>query len=76
MGYLREAICSRGFHWVDPTGTPEFELEDQYNQKALIAEREGYTRFADTLRMIARNFHEEAIHNIEESKKWQTEYED
>ncbi len=76
MGYLREAICSRGFHWVDETGKQEFELEDQYNQKALLAEREGYTRFADTLRMIARDFHEEALHNIEEAKKWQTEDED
>ena len=72
-GYLNAAICSRGVHWLDETGAQEFELEKQYNQKAILAEREGYTRFADTLRMIAIIFHDEAIHNVEEAKKWSAE---
>ena len=69
-GYLVEAINSRGIHSVDETGSSEFKLENEYRNKATAVEIEGFTRFADTLRMIARDYHDEALHNIEESKKW------
>lgn len=69
-GYLIETFNSRGAHLVDETGAEEFELEKKYKQRAVLAENEGYTRFADTLRMIAQQFHDEAIYNIEEAKEW------
>lgn len=70
QSYLIESFNSRGAHVVDETGSQEFELEEKYNERAVIAENEGYTRFADTLRMIAQQYHDEAIYNIEETRKW------
>ena len=52
------------------TGSVEFKLEEDYREKALVMEKEGFTRFANTLRAIARNYHDEALHNIEEAHKW------
>lgn len=69
-GYFVEAIESRGGHIVDETGSVEFKLEEDYREKALVMEKEGFTRFANTLRAIARNYHDEALHNIEEAQKW------
>ena len=69
-GYFVEAIDSRGIHTVDETGNVEFKLEEDYREKALVMEKEGFTRFANTLRAIARNYHDEALHNIEEARKW------
>ena len=69
-GYYAEAIDSRGVHIVDETGNAEFKLEEDYREKALMVEKEGFTRFANTLRAIARNYHDEALHNIEEAQKW------
>ena len=69
-GYLVEAINSRGMHIFDETGSAEFKLEKEYRDKARDVEIEGFTRFADTLRMIARKYHDEALYNIEESQKW------
>lgn len=72
-GYLVEAINSRGLCVVDESGNAEFKLEKEYREKAQAAEIEGFTRFADTLRSIARNYHDEALYNIEEAKKWRSE---
>lgn len=69
-GYFLEALNSRGGYLVDPTGAPEFELENKYLKKAEICEKEGYVRFSDTLRLIAENYHKEALHNIEEARTW------
>lgn len=63
-GYSMEAFNSRGAHWVDSTGKPEFELEEKYNNMANAADEEGMFRFASTLREIAQNYHNEAIDNI------------
>lgn len=64
VGYSVEAFNSRGAHWVDPTGKPEFELEEKYNNMANAADEEGMFRFANTLREIAQTYHDEAIDNI------------
>ena len=69
-GYFVEAIASRGIHIVDETGNIEFKLEEDYREKALVVEKEGFTRFANTLRAIAIDYHDEALHNIEEAQKW------
>ena len=64
-------VNSRGAHFIDPTGKPEFELEKTYNQRAEEIDELGYFRFAKTLRDIAKDFHYEAINNIEHEKKWE-----
>jgi len=64
VGYSVEAFNSRGAYWVDPTGKPEFELEEKYNNLANAADEEGMFRFANTLREIAQNYHNEGIDNI------------
>ncbi len=64
VGYSMEAFNSRGAHWVDPTGKPEFELEEKYNSMANAADEEGMFRFANTLREIAQNYHNEGLDNI------------
>ncbi len=68
MGYELEAYNSRGVHFVDPTGKPEFELEEKYKDYADEADKEGYFRFAVTLRNIASSFHRHALENIEDSR--------
>ena len=69
-GFHSVAISSRGVHFVDPTGAPEFALEKQYNEYARQIDELGLFRFAKTLRGIANEYHWEAISNIEEEKKW------
>lgn len=72
-GYHCEAINSRGAHFVDLTGTPEFALEKQYNERARQIDELGLFRFAKTLRDLSHGYHNEAISNIEESRKWDEE---
>ncbi len=67
-GYYLEAINSRGAHFVDFSGKHEFSLENGYNEKAKLALKEGFFRFAETLGKIANSFHDEALENIEEGK--------
>ncbi len=72
-GYSTEAYNSRGVHWVDPTGSEEFKLEEAYNKKAEEAEANGYFRLGEMLRKISKSYHYEAVHNIEEEKQWSNE---
>lgn len=68
-GYRTEVFNSRGFHMVDPTGKPEFELAEIYRKRADETENNGYQRFAITLRQIAESYENEARRIIEEHKK-------
>ncbi|MFC3651307.1 hypothetical protein ACFONN_07115 [Dyella humi] len=67
-GYWSAVINSRGAHWVDPTGKPEKELAQQFNQKAEEVENEGFHRFAITLRGIAEFYEKEAERIIDQNK--------
>ena len=53
-------LNSRGVHKIDPTGKPERELAEKYEQKAEEVENAGYHRFADTLRKLAEGYEREA----------------
>ena len=53
-------LNSRGVHKIDPTGKPERELAEKYEQKAEEVEKAGYHRFADTLRKLAEGYEREA----------------
>lgn len=68
-GYRTEVFNSRGFHMVDPTGKPEFELAEIYRKRADETENDGYQRFAVTLRQIAESYEDEARRITEEHKK-------
>jgi len=61
---LREAMSSeffnsRGVHWVDPTGQPEFALEAKYKERADEALAGGFPRLAATMRSLAETYGEE-----------------
>ena len=67
-GYYLEAVNSRGAHFVDFSGKQELKLEADYREKAELAIKNGFFRFAETLRKIAESFHTDALENIEEGK--------
>lgn len=70
-GYYNEAIKSRGAHFVDPSGAPEFALEKKYNDYAMQVDTLGLFRFAEKLRLLAKLYHSEALQNIEDNRKLQ-----
>lgn len=59
-GYQSEIFNSRGVFTVDPTGAPEDELADKYEQKAAEAEAMGYLSIAVVMRSIACSYRDEA----------------
>lgn len=59
-GYRTGMYNSRGVHWVDPSGTPERELANQFRSKAEEVENAGFQRFAVTLRDLADGYVQEA----------------
>ena len=64
----------RGAFMVDPTGKPEFELAEQYLQKAKDVEDAGYHRFAEIFRSISEDYKRDARRNIKEAKEEEEEY--
>lgn len=62
-GYAIEEFNSQGVKIVDPTGEDEFKIEAAYRKKAEQADAAGYLKFADTLRLIADNHHQEGERN-------------
>lgn len=62
-GYKLEAFNSRGVYTVDPTGAPEDEIADGYEQKAALAEALGYLNIAVAMRSVARLYRDEAERN-------------
>jgi phage gpG-like protein len=65
-GYVQAAYNSRGAHWVDPEAKPELELAEKWQNRADIAERQGYPRFAANLRTLAESYKREAKRIISE----------
>lgn len=59
-GFRTAIYNSRGAHFVDPTGSPERALADEYRRKAEAIEDAGFQRFATTLREIAEGYEREA----------------
>lgn len=66
-GYDMESINSRGAHWVDPTGKPEDEIADSYEEKARQAESRGYANLATLMRDISATYRKEAEENRREA---------
>lgn len=63
-GYYLGIINQRGVHFIDPEGKPEFKMAEEYNNRANIAEKKGYWRYADVLRLVADEYNREAKRNI------------
>ena len=59
-GFWVGIVNSRGVHTIDPTGKPERELAQKYNQQAEEVENAGYHRLAVTLRKLADGYEREA----------------
>lgn len=68
-GFRAGIFKSRGVHWVDPTGTPELELAEQYRKKAEDIENAGYQRFAVTLRGLSESYARDAERIISDHKR-------
>lgn len=67
-GFRTGTYNSRGAHWVDPTGTPEKELAEQFRRKAEEVENAGFQRFAVTLKNLADGYEREAERIIGDHK--------
>lgn len=63
-GYDIGIVNQRGVHTIDPEGKPEFKLAADYEMKAGLAEKKGYSRYAELLRGIAEQYRREASRNI------------
>ncbi len=72
-GYGLEALNSRGVHYVDPTGKPEYQLSEFWGKRASDIENKGYIRFAYTLKEIAHSYENEAKRVIAEHKQDENE---
>lgn len=67
-GFRTGTYNSRGVHWVDPAGTPEKELAEQFRRKAEEVENAGFQRFAVTLKNLADGYEREAERIIGDHK--------
>lgn len=59
-GFSTALFNSRGIHTVDPTGSPERTLADEYRRKAEAVEDAGFQRFATMLRETAESYERQA----------------
>ena len=59
-GYVTGAFNARGVYRVDPSGSPERDLANQYRRKAEDVENAGYFRLATELRGLAERYDLEA----------------
>lgn len=68
-GYDVGIVNQRGVHTIDPEGKPELELAADYEMRAELAEKKGYSRYAELLRGIADQYRREASHNITRARR-------
>ena len=59
-GYVTGAFNARGVHRIDPSGSPERNLANQYRRKAEDVENAGYFRLATALKELAERYDLEA----------------
>jgi len=59
-GFRTQLYNSRGVHWVDPTGSPEYELASGYLAQVEAVENAGFHRLAATLRGLAASYERDA----------------
>lgn len=63
-GYCLGIINQRGLHFVDETGHTDRKIAKKYRGIAEKAENRGYSRYADALRDIAKDYDDEAKYNV------------
>ena len=59
-GFSTQLFNSRGVHHIDPQGTGEDELAENYHQKGEELEARGYHRLANTLKDLATQYRRDA----------------
>jgi len=68
-GFKTATFNSRGAHSVDPTGTPEKKLAEQFRRKAEDLENTGFHRFTITLKDLAKSYEQDAGRIIDENQR-------
>ena len=68
-GYELGIVNKRGVHFIDPEGKPELELSADYKMRADLAEKKGYSRYAELIRGIAEQYRREASRNIRRARR-------
>lgn len=68
-GYYLGIINKRGVYTVDPEGKPELQLAKEYADRAEIAEKEGYFRYANIFVELSNEYKIEAEKIIAESNE-------
>ena len=67
-GYFQETINSRSFGIVDFSGKKDFDRAKEFHDKAQSLEEFGFSNFAETLRLLAKDSEKDAERNINEGK--------
>ena len=68
-GYYLGIINKRGVYTVDPEGKPELQLSKEYADRAEIAEKEGYFRYANIFVELSNEYKIKAEKIIAESNE-------
>lgn len=68
-GYDIGIVNQRGVHTIDPEGKTELKLAADYEMKAGLVEKKGYSRYAELLRGIAEQYRREASRNIRMARR-------
>ena len=65
-GYMLGVCNQRGAHFIDPEGKPEIALSEKYKEYANAAYDKGYSRIAETMMAISKDYLKEAETNKKE----------
>ena len=68
-GYFLGVINKRGLYTVDPEAKPELQLAKTYSNRAEIAEKEGYSRYATVLKELSEEYFKDAERVLDEYRK-------
>ena len=62
-------INKRGLYTIDSEAKPELQLAKIYSDRAEVAEKEGYSRYATVLKELSEEYFKEAEKVLDEYRK-------
>lgn len=68
-GYFLGVINKRGLYTIDSEAKPELQLAKTYSDRAEVAEKEGYSRYATVLKELSEEYFKEAEKVLDEYRK-------
>ena len=68
-GYFLGVINKRGLYTIDSEAKPELQLAKTYSDRAEVAEKEGYSRYATVLKELSEEYFKEAEMVLDEYRK-------